>query len=475
MLGYWFFLPLFFLTAVSLRAEQAETLPNLPTLDLERFEPVIRNEIAKAQERAQSDALDANVVGRLGMLLHAHDQYEAAAPCYERAHRLQPQEFKWSYYLGLTQIELARTEEALASLSHALKLEPDYLPAQLKLAQTLLATGNVKESRQAYQVLAERFPEAPEVHYGLGQAASAEGNSAGALEHYRKASQLDPEFGSAHYALALALRSLGGAEDAEKHMALYKKYRGQVPAHDSFVAELHRLRAGSREHLEQGLKLQQEGKIEEAVQAYKRVLEADPERVQAHINLLSAYLSWGKLEEAEKHYQEAVRINPNAAEAHYNYGLLLSRQGREADAAEAFRKALMINPHYAEAHNNLGHALFREKKWQEAEDHFRQAVESRPDYRIARYNLARLLLNRGDLEGAIGHLLRIISVEDSQTPLYLYILADACARAGRLREAIGYAVKAKDMAKSLGQTELAARIEKELREAQRATKTELRP
>ena len=61
----------------------------------------------------------------------------------------------------------------------------------------------------------------------------------------------------------------------------------------------------------------------------------------------------GKLEEAIEAYNKALAIKPDYAEAYNNMGNALKEQGKLEEAIEAYNKALAIKPDYAEAHRHL--------------------------------------------------------------------------------------------------------------------------
>jgi len=84
----------------------ASRLPDLPQLSLERFAPPIRKQIQEAYDAVVSRPRDSVATGRLGMFLYAYQQHHSAAVCFERAHTLDPQEFRWTYYLATVQAAL---------------------------------------------------------------------------------------------------------------------------------------------------------------------------------------------------------------------------------------------------------------------------------------------------------------------------------------------------------------------------------
>lgn len=90
-----------------------------------------------------------------------------------------------------------------------------------------------------------------------------------------------------------------------------------------------------------------------ARQAYQRALDADPEHVEAHINLGCLDHADGAFASAENHYRAAAFLRPADPTPHFDLAVVLEDQGRAREAAGAYRAALAADPTYAEAHFNL--------------------------------------------------------------------------------------------------------------------------
>ena len=60
-------------------------LPEIPRLKVEAFLPAVREQISEAVRLAHEQGEDAESSGRLGMVLHAYEQCQAAEVCYRRA------------------------------------------------------------------------------------------------------------------------------------------------------------------------------------------------------------------------------------------------------------------------------------------------------------------------------------------------------------------------------------------------------
>ena len=98
-------------------------------------------------------------------------------------------------------------------------------------------------------------------------------------------------------------------------------------------------------------------RIEEAVKAYRRALEEDPDLVAALINLANIRYSRDELAEAQALYERAIALDPSYFEAHFNLGNIHHDHARYAHAEASYRDALALNGDYADAHFYLAVTL----------------------------------------------------------------------------------------------------------------------
>ena len=438
-------------------------LPALPELRIETFQPSVRSEVEEAWASVKASPLDTAANGRLGMVLHAHEQFGAAKVMYQRARALDPKQFAWPYYLAHVEGSLGNRAAALEALDAAARIDAAYGPLRLRRAEILLDQGNLEESGRQFADLLREQPASAAAWYGQGRVRLALGDAAGAVDPLRKATELCPQYGAAHHALAQALRSLGRQEEAHRHTELSQRYRTTGPAlDDRWIAEVSQLNRGAAELLRMAKTAEEQGRLAEAEELSRRALAADPKSVEAHVNLISLCGRGGKFVEAAEHYQQAVALNPNHAEAHYNYGVMQFEQKNLREARRAFEKALEANRYFADAHNNLGYLLEMEGQAAEALKHYRAAVENQPGHRLAHFHLGRLLANQRRYPEAIRHLEQTLSPEDASTPGYLYALGAVYGRSGDRVRSVDLMTQARDKAVALGQSTLVASIEKDL-------------
>jgi tetratricopeptide (TPR) repeat protein len=98
---------------------------------------------------------------------------------------------------------------------------------------------------------------------------------------------------------------------------------------------------------------------EKAAAAYERVLELDPDRSDALVNLGLLLHESGDAAGAEARYRRAVEVDPSDATAAFNLGVALEDLGRAREALDAYRRAITLDPASADAHYNASHLCAR--------------------------------------------------------------------------------------------------------------------
>jgi len=105
---------------------------------------------------------------------------------------------------------------------------------------------------------------------------------------------------------------------------------------------------------QRGLELEESGApLIEAIEAYKRAVELNPNAAGALVNLGTIHYHMRRFKEAADYYQRAIEVDPRYALAHFNLGNLCDEQGQLDKALEHYGTALKLNPQYADAHYNV--------------------------------------------------------------------------------------------------------------------------
>ncbi len=140
-----------------------------------------------------------------------------------------------------------------------------------------------------------------------------------------------------------------------------------------------------------GASATQIGKLDQAINAFRRMLFIKPNSAEAYNNMGNALRLQGKLEEAILAYNNALSIRPHYAEAHSNLGISFTDQGKLERAIASCKDALAINPDFAEAYNNIGIAFGKQGKREEAMEAYKKSISIRPNYAEAYYNIGNTL------------------------------------------------------------------------------------
>ncbi len=120
-------------------------------------------------------------------------------------------------------------------------------------------------------------------------------------------------------------------------------------------------------------------RIDEAVVAYRRALDHDPDLVAALINLANIRYSRDELAEAQALYERAIVLDPSYFEAHFNLGNIHHDHARYFDAEASYRTALALNNDYPDAHFYLAVTLEKMGRSVDARTHWRTYERLAPE------------------------------------------------------------------------------------------------
>ncbi|MEZ2246631.1 MAG: tetratricopeptide repeat protein [Microcoleus sp.] len=123
-----------------------------------------------------------------------------------------------------------------------------------------------------------------------------------------------------------------------------------------------------------GNSLQESGNFEEAVIAYKKAVELNPNFSWSYHGLGDVLQKLGHRDEAVAAYRKAIELNPDFSWSYHNLGDVLLELEQWEDAAAAYRCEIKIKSDFAWSFGNLGDALTKLKQWNEAIHAYLQAI-----------------------------------------------------------------------------------------------------
>ncbi|GAB4243347.1 MAG: hypothetical protein Kow00109_19130 [Acidobacteriota bacterium] len=150
--------------------------------------------------------------------------------------------------------------------------------------------------------------------------------------------------------------------------------------------------------------LEAQRKWDEAIAAYRKILEQHPQARDVHFRIATILLDTRSdpqsLAEARKELEAEIAINPNNAAAHYVLGEVARRSGNWEEAARLFAKATELDAGFLDAYFALGLTLNALGRHQEAVAPLELFTKGVPDDPAGHYQLAIAYSRTGNQEAA---------------------------------------------------------------------------
>ncbi len=391
----------------SITASPFERLIPVPEPDLSGLEKDVAEQLGGARKALISlvateiskPAL-SRAYGELGKLYQAYELNEPAEACYKNALTLEPDEYRWNYYLGYLYKTWGRPKDALVYYRKAKTLQPDNPLVSVRLGETYVIIGLPKQAKREFLAALYLRPAAPSILARLGELALTERRYELAVKYLSVALHRQSEANRLHYPLAMAYRGLGRTEEARLHLAQSGPVGIQPP--DPLAAELRDLLRGERAFLLRGKLAYAAGRYAEATEAFRQALVADEKSVRARINLGSALAGLGKTQESIEQYRAAISLAPGNLTARYNLGFLLNKTGAFREAAGHLKMVVEERPEDAEVHEVLATALEGDGQVEDALEYYRRTVRLDPSAANAWLGGSNLLAREGRYSKALS-------------------------------------------------------------------------
>ncbi len=160
----------------------------------------------------------------------------------------------------------------------------------------------------------------------------------------------------------------------ENHVSIKQKHSANKAASSENAEDCYR----------QGVILRQQGRSDEALSCFQKVVESMPDMAPAYIYIGNIIQAQGRSDEAIACYQRAAALQPDVPIVYNNMGNVLKDQGKIQEAINCYRKALQLEPEMPAACSNLLFQLQQTCSWQDFD-----ALSAKLD------RLTKTMLNKG--------------------------------------------------------------------------------
>ncbi|SPE59355.1 putative Tetratricopeptide TPR_2 repeat protein [Verrucomicrobia bacterium] len=296
------------------------------------------------------------------------------------------------------------------------------------------------------------------VKYYLGAAWQMQGKPSEALPYLQEAAVGPDLMAERNCRLGMCLLDAGRVTEAEVAIRQALEAKPYSPDFQMAMAML----------------LQRQGQTAKAEQSFRELVETHPQVANVHTAFADFLVQTGRSAEAEVEYRAAIQLQtPNVALLR-SYAATLSQQAKVKEAIQELERALELEPTHPLVNFELAELLSQEGRNREAIARYETALQADPKLVRALNNLAWVLATDSDERvrngpRAIQLAQRACELTEWKAPLLVGTLAAAQAEAGHFAEAIAMAEKARDLARTANQPEVAKRNE-ELLQLYRAGK-----
>ncbi len=255
--------------------------------------------------------------------LHQRGDLAQAERLYQQILLLEPGAFAPRHMLGVIRAQQGRSDDAIALIAAALKLNP-------RVASAWINLGNVQ---------------------------SAGGRAEDAVESYRKALEIEPGNLAIRNLESMILWSLGRLDEALDSVTKVLAARpGDLEARNT-----------------RGNIARARRRFDAALADYDAVLAARPDLAEAWTNRGATLSEMGRPREALESLERALALQPGLVAALSDRGFNLRELERHDEALASFDAALAIQPDYAPAWANRGKVLSEMNRLPESFDAFLRA------------------------------------------------------------------------------------------------------
>jgi tetratricopeptide (TPR) repeat protein len=389
-------------------------LEPVPTPDTSRLSEAVRITLTSVDSEFDRIApqLDAEALGvaygRLAMRYQSHQLDGAVAPAYRNAIRLDPDEFRWQYFLGFHFQEAGEFLAASSSYDRANDLAPGFAQARLRSALALLDADSTEQAHQRLQRYDATHPDDPAALAALANIAAGRGDHDDAVRLYRRAIELAPYADQLYYPLALSLRRTGDPSAATAAMAL--RGEGTPALLDPELSSMQLLSRPWSFFLTRGQEAASGGRVDEAALMLQTAVDVYPDSVAARIALAQSLVTEQNYADAIPHLERVLTLATDSVHALVMRGSIAELNGDDEQALALFERWLELDGGAA-SHRRAGDVALRLGEYARAQTIFRAAMTaSGPAVPWARSKLAVALLATGDCDDALALL------EDQRDP-----------------------------------------------------------
>ena len=343
----------------------------------------------------------------LGRSLLYQGKIRESIPYLQSAIKLEPKMAEAYYNLGYAFTKQNSFEEAVRNYNKAIDLKPDNFLYYHHLGDVFFIQKQYKEAIKYYDKAIKLNSEYAWSYYNLGKALSELRKWEEAIAAYKKAIEIEPNLPAVHENLGEALMQERLNQNVNPNQQSQSQYSNLNNHHGKAASQKSHL---IQNYLNLGNAKLKESQFVEALDFYKKAVEAQPGCEEVHQKLGNTFVKLKHWEEAVTSYNRSIQLKPN----HETYHLLavpLEKLRRWDALVTTYLHAINLNPNYYLYHHRLGNFYHKTGAIEKAIASYNRAIELNPKYAWVHYHLGDTLEHKGDLQGSISAYEKALQLE----------------------------------------------------------------
>ncbi len=393
------------LFSLVIACSKSPELITIPFPNLDKLEPSGQQQLQQAYDTIKGIkdlplAQQASRYGKLGFLFQSYDYDQAALVCYQNAHTLDPQDYRWSYLLGLLSYRnnndsSNNKDKALKYLQALIsKLEanhPQKIALYYHLAGIYKADQQLKLAQQMIEAALAIDPKNILLLVRLAEIQFASKQAEKALKTLEEASRIDKKSPLVFYHIAMIYQKLGNHEMARAYMKTLPTIKPSIAIHDPLIEHIKNLAITPSKLQQHGDQAYKRGNITQAQQLYQQAIEAGSQNYITYNNLANILLKQQQTDLAYQYLQTAIKLKPDFARGYLALAYIHKRKREIEPAIDYLHQAKQYDAKDPDIRYDLGELLFFNQQYELALSEFEFLVKNYPKIIEAWISKARTL------------------------------------------------------------------------------------
>lgn len=401
---------------------------SIPPVETAGLLPAVAQEIDEKQMAIVARPNHATAWGEYGLVLLAHGFRKEAGDCFARAEALEPENYQWSYYLGMT-MGVWDAEVSRSAFARAVEKAPTRLSVRLRLAEWLFDLRQLEECERHVQQALQQDPDSARAQLLQARLLFQRGAEKESLEWaQRAASSPQGNRRDVHELLARIYQRLGDADAAAVEIERTEQLPPGVPVWDDpemgFGAAY--LRDASVLHTLAELS-RARGDMEGCLQRLRQIVTSEPNNVIAKEKLAATLVELQQYDEAQQFLDEALAAQPHSADLLYLRGKVHLARGEHEAACARLQRAIEVKPDYEQAYTALGYIHIARQDPTAALAALREAIRLGPHGMDAYRLLGQALTMTGQYDEAIAQLQEALQLDPTDDAVRHQLIDTLCA------------------------------------------------